>query len=124
MIKYEISAASILQDFSRRKITNDFEHKVSQGTLKLWRLNNNLLAELHLGGGLQVRGTYIYINTTSPQDIANDVITDSKLTKTDIVMLGASEMGKIGGAAKTEAKAAASRENGKKGGRPPKNKGI
>lgn len=118
MIKYEVSAASILQDFSRRKITNDFEHKVSQGILKLWRLNNNLLAELYMGGGLQVRGKCVYINTTSPQDIADDVLIDSKLTKTDMTMLGASEMGKIGGAAKTEAKAAASRENGKKGGRP------
>ena len=32
----------------------------------------------------------------------------------------ASAMGKLGGAAKTEAKSAASRENGKKGGRPKK----
>jgi len=35
----------------------------------------------------------------------------------------ASQMGKIGGAAKTEAKASSSRENGKKGGRPRKEKG-
>ena len=36
------------------------------------------------------------------------------------VSQAASAMGKLGGAAKTEAKSAASRENGKKGGRPKK----
>lgn len=122
MYKRGITAASVLQDLSRRKIDNDFEHAVNQGTLKLWRLSNELLAELHLGGGLFIRGKCAYTNTLSPQAIADDVMEESKLTKIDAELWGASSMGKLGGSAKSDAKIKAAKENGKKGGRPKKPK--
>jgi len=114
----EISAVSVLQDFSRRKIGNDLEYTVNQGILKLWRLNNNLIAELHIDSKLYIRGRCVYLNTLSPQAIADDIIAESKITKTDVELWSASKMGKIGGAVKSKAKAKASKENGKKGGRP------
>ena len=120
-MKDQISATAIVNDFNRRKITPDFTHDVTQGTLNIWRLNQRFIAELHTGndGVVIVTGRSSYRNTTSPQDIADDLMTESKLTNTELSQI-AGQMGKLGGSAKTEAKSNASRENGKLGGRPKK----
>ena len=115
-----ISATFIVSDFKRRGIRPDNTHAVTQGTLRLWRLNQEYIPELCLAGELIITGQSSYCNTISPQNIADDLMSESQLTKPEIAMLSmeASALGKIGGAAKTKAKQNASRENGKKGGRP------
>jgi hypothetical protein len=116
-----VTAAGIVQDYNRRGIKPDSTVEVRQGQLKLWIWCNQYIAELSIND-LTIRGTGAYRNTLSPQDIADDLMAESQLTKPEIAMLSmsASTLGKIGGAAKTEAKQNASRENGKKGGRPRK----
>ena len=131
MRNFDITASEIVIDFGRRQIQPDETHAVSQGTLRLYRLNHSYIGELYLGTDVLKPGTtiitskYSYANTNSPQSIANDMMQDNQLTKPDIatISLMASTMGKMGGSAKTEAKAAAARENGKKGGRPKKEAG-
>jgi hypothetical protein len=128
MRKYNITASAIVNDFNRREIKPDWTHAVLQGTLRLYRLNQDYIPELYLGADKLKPGTVIitgqssYCNTAPPQDIADDLMAESKLTKPEIAILSmsASALGKIGGAAKTEAKQSASKENGKKGGRPKK----
>jgi hypothetical protein len=130
MIKNNVSAGQVVKDFNRREILPDETHQVSQGFLNLWRLNNNLIAELLINSdnGVSVPGTIIitgnasYINTVSPQYISDDLINENKLGKKelDIISMTPSQMGKLGGAAKSEAKTNAAKENGKKGGRPKK----
>ena len=130
MIKNTVSAGQIVKDFNRRDIKPDWTHKVSQGYLNLWRLNNNFIAELLIDSdnGISVPGTIIitgnacYINTVSHQAIADDLMAENKLGKKelDIISMTPSQMGKLGGAAKSDAKINAAKENGKKGGRPKK----
>lgn len=48
----------------------------------------------------------------------------SEPKRLDYGSMTASEMGKIGGSKKSEKKKKSSKENGKKGGRPRKNKGL
>lgn len=123
-----VTAAGIAQDYNRRNIQPDSVTEVKQGYLRLWIWCNSYVAELYIGGKdlrpgrVQIAGQAAYRNTTSPQDIADDLMLESRLTKPEIAMLSmsASTLGKIGGAAKTEAKQSASRANGKKGGRPRK----
>lgn len=119
MRKYNITAAAVASDFSRRGIKPDQECIVTQGILKLWRLNQEYIGELRLND-LIITSQSSYYNTISPQDIADDMMVESELTTSDIAMLTASDLGRMGGSAKTEAKASSSKENGKKGGRPKK----
>ena len=122
MKKHVILATQIIQDFKRRKIDPDFEYKVEQGIIKLWRLNQNLIPELSIGKTI-ITGKNAYTNTVTPQDIANDLIAENKLGSNElgeIELMSASQMGKIGGSSKSAKKSAASAENGKKGGRPKK----
>lgn len=87
-----ISAATIVQDFNRRKIDPDWTHTVTQGHLRLWQVNNDLIAELYIGsvngksapGTVMVRGTDLYSNTNSPQDIADDLMNINKLGKGEL----------------------------------------
>jgi len=116
-----VTAAGIVQDYNRRGIKPDSIIEVNQGQLKLWIWCNRYIAESNIND-LTIRGAESYRNTLNPQDIANDLLQENQLSKPEIAMLSmsASALGKIGGAAKTEAKQNASRENGKKGGRPKK----
>ena len=122
MRKHAILATQIVQDFKRRGIAPDWEHKVNQGIIKLWRLNQQLIPELSIGKTI-ITGKNAYTNTVTPQDIANDLIAENKLGSNElgeIELMSASQMGKIGGSSKSAKKSAASAENGKKGGRPKK----
>ena len=128
MHKNTISAAAVINDFNRRKIQPDWIHEVKQGHLRVWLFCNSFIAELYVGsnegqsipGTLQILGRQSYANTHSPQDIADDLMVESQLTKYDLYTLTPSQMGKLGGSKKSEAKSASSRANGKLGGRPRK----
>lgn len=97
MFKYELSAATVVQDFNRRGIAPDWEHDVKQGILRLWRINNSLIAELYIKsdsgksipGTISIRGSSRYVNTTSPQEIADDLTVENKLSKVDIELINA-----------------------------------
>ena len=131
MRKYDVSATKVINDFNRRKIAPDFIYEVTQGYLRAWRLNQDLIGEVCIGsdkgeiipGTLRIMCSQYYENTCNPQEIADDIMAVSSLTKLDIEILTPSLMGQKGGAAKTEAKAKAARANGKLGGRPRVEKG-
>jgi len=89
-MKYQILAATVIQDFNRRGIPPDWEHEVTQGIIKLWRLNQKLLPELHIGKTI-ITGKCSYVNTLSPQDIADDLMVENKLGEaelTEISLMG------------------------------------
>lgn len=94
--KNQISASAIIQDFNRRNIEPDWKHEVNQGVLRLWRINNSLIAELYIGskdgnsipGTISVMSKFEYENTSSPQEIANDLMIENNLGKREIEMIG------------------------------------
>ena len=120
MRKYDVTTSAVINDYERRSIKPDETHTVQQGILKLWKLNNSYIGVVAIGD-ITIICKQVYANINSPQDIADDIMTSSELTKSELSMLAA-EMGRRGGSARTEAKARASRENGRKGGRPRKTK--
>lgn len=85
-MRYKILATQIIQDFNRRGICPDWEYQVNQGNIKLWRLGQELLPELHIGKTI-ITGKYSYINTLSPQDIANDLMKESALSPLDLELI-------------------------------------
>ncbi len=97
MRKYDISASSVVQDFNRRGIAPDWQHEVEQGILRLWRINNNLIAELYIDsndgesipGTIKITGRSMYVNTLAPQNIAEDLMQESKLSKVDLDLIKA-----------------------------------
>lgn len=99
MYKYEVSASAIVQDFNKRGIVPDWQYTVAQGILRVWLFCNSFVVELYINsnngesipGTLQITSKYIYVNTLSPQDIADDLISESKLGKVDLELLGANQ---------------------------------
>lgn len=94
--KNQISASAVVQDFNRRNITPDWQHEVNQGVLRLWRINNSLITELYIGsdkgksipGTIAVTSKFEYENTSSPQEIADDLMVENNLGKREIEMIG------------------------------------
>lgn len=70
-----ITARTLIGDYERRKIAPDESHEVKQGTLKLWLTCNLFAALLYLPDQrTSIRSEFLYINTYSPQEIADDVM--------------------------------------------------
>ena len=79
-MKYNISASGVVQDYQRRNINPDKIKKVKQGLLLMWQFGNEYVCELRLGaistkrttGEISITGGE-YVNTYSPQEIADDI---------------------------------------------------
>jgi|GEM_PF-4640600 len=133
-MRFDVSASGLVREFGRRKIEPDKTAAVTQGTLLLWMYCNSFVVELYCGSsdgelkpGMVTISNGAYINTYSPQEIADHLTKGKEL---DIALIGgdidlsgvASALGRKGGAAKSPRKSASSRANGAKGGRPKKGK--
>jgi len=76
-----VTASGIVQDYTRRGIAPDRTEPVKQGFLKMWLWCNSYVVELYvdnLDGTLKpdtvaLTNHSAYINTYSPQEIADDV---------------------------------------------------
>lgn len=71
-MKITINAPSVINDFNRRGIKPDKEVMVSQGLLQIWLLNQSYLGQV-VSGDMRYLGTQAYINTYTPQEIADDI---------------------------------------------------
>lgn len=126
MYKQQITGSGLVEDFNRKKINPDKEVVVNQGYLRMWHYCDAYVAELYCGskdgklipGMVSIRDG-AYLNTYTPQEIADDLVGDktsdlSLLSNLPPISLAAAALGSI----RSEKKSASSRENGKKGGRP------
>ena len=95
MRKMEVSSPVMINYLNRSGIKPDWIYKVRQGHLRVWLVCNQFVAEVYIGsnegtsipGTLQVLAKYAYANTHSMQDIADDIMLDSKLTNYEIKAL-------------------------------------
>ena len=112
-----------IQDFEHRMPFNF--HFENDNNFRLYKVVVRPLSD-------RIRGKYISQRLTLNQikklaefyyDIPYEISLDGKILDHDQFerVLHAKELGKIGGSVKSKAKSSASRENGKKGGRPKKN---
>lgn len=119
-----IQLPSVVRAFRARGIAPDQNHKVLQGQLNLWLFANTFVGELIIGKSAMTPGAILmthdgaYINTITPQEIADDIYA---WNQGDDTVAQLSSHAAALGSIKSDAKAAASRENGKRGGRPRKN---
>jgi hypothetical protein len=80
-MKINISGTSVVRDYLRRDIAPDRVETVEQGLLLMWLFCNSYVCEMRSGakslerepGELAIAGGP-YINTYSPQEIANDLV--------------------------------------------------
>jgi len=121
----QIKLPSAVRAFRIRGIAPDETHKVKQGNLNLWLFANTYIGELVIGESATTPGAILltsggaYANTTPPQEIADDIYQRSQ---GDDTVKQLSDSAAALGSVTSEAKASAARENGKKGGRPRKDK--
>jgi len=74
-ITHPLNACTLISDFERRDIAPDKTVAVTQGTLLLWLVCNSFAAMVRLHDNkTTARGIDLYINTTTPQEIAGDVL--------------------------------------------------
>lgn len=93
MRRTTVTAGGVVQEFNRRRIAPDEEHAVNQGWLRLWLYNQQYVAELYCDsvdgktfpGMVSLCAGSAYINTNSPQDIADDLT--SQLHPTELIDL-------------------------------------
>jgi len=119
MITESVSATGIVRDYWLRDIAPYRIFATSKGALSLWVWNNHFVGELAIGD-LRLTVPYAYRNTASPEDIANDIFNHNE-GDTTVEILSAippQSAASILGSIKSERKAAAARQNGRKGGRP------
>lgn len=118
-----IKLPSAVRAFRARGIQPDEIHEVTQGTLNLWLFSSVYIGELVIGESEKTPGAIFmtsaggYINTTPPQEIADDIY---EWNQGDDTVRQLSASGAILGSITSDAKATAARENGKRGGRPRK----
>lgn len=117
-----IKLPSAVRAFRSRGIAPDERRKVAQGILNLWIFSSVYIGELVIGdenvpGAIMMTSDGGYINTTPPQEIADDIYEWNQGDETvKLLSLSGASLGSI----KSPAKAAAARVNGRKGGRPRK----
>ena len=120
---------SITWAYRLRDIKPDHSHTVKQGILNIWRVASVWVGELVIGeqdenaklkpGAIMLTNEFAYRNTSSPQDIADDIYAcnhgDDTVRQLSVMpSQAAAALGSI----KSERKTAAARENAKKGGWP------
>jgi hypothetical protein len=120
-----VGIPSVVKAFRMRGIAPDETHKVAQGKLNLWLFCHDYIGELIIGndgrtpGDILMTSDCAYINTASAQEIADDIYAWNQGDDT-LMQLDRSRIAAMLGSITSEKKAAASRENGKRGGRPRK----
>lgn len=121
----QIKLPSVVRAFRMRGIKPDHTHSVSQGQLNLWLFANTYVGELIVGesdttsDAILITSDGAYINTTPPQEIADDIFEWNKADEVIDQLAISSYMSQLGKST-SDAKTEASRLNGKKGGRPRK----
>ena len=74
-MKTNMTARTLIADFERRGIRPDRTEAVKQGRLSLFLVCNEFAAMLRLPDGrTTLRSSSLYINTYSPQEIADDLM--------------------------------------------------
>ena len=119
--------------FRLRNILPDETHPVRQGLLNIWICAHQFVCELVIGekstdgsittpGAIVMTNEFAYRNTSDPQDIADDIYTCNYGDEAMAMLTAdaASVLGRLGGSSTSKRKTAASRRNGKHGGRPRK----
>lgn len=74
LISEPCHAGSVLAAFESRRIQPDSIHAVKAGELRLWFVSNLYAAQIITPDGWRLGSPVLYINTTSPEYIAADVM--------------------------------------------------
>lgn len=114
-----VTASGIIRDYWLHDISPDEEYQVKQGILQIWHWNNQFAVRLMMGD-IEMTSPFVYLNTLSPQVIA-DLVYENNGGDIVVAQLNPTLAASILGRMTSKLKATASRNNGKKGGRPRKN---